>query len=119
MVRKRNKHIKKKRISKGPHANCPKAREIKASTAYETCSEQLSPFGGILALIKFLDLVKFKEIFDHTYQRPQRDPKLGHYRMVVGILIPLFMASIGGYGILFMSAWMRWFVDSSATLVFR
>jgi hypothetical protein len=33
-----------------------KARKINSSTQYETCTEQLSPFGGLLALIKFLDL---------------------------------------------------------------
>ena len=65
MVKKRNKHIRKNGISKGSQANCSKAREIKASTGYGTCTEQLSPFGGLLALIKFLNLVKFKEIFDH------------------------------------------------------
>ena len=91
MVKKRNKHITKNGISKGSQANCSKAREIKASTGYGTCTEQLSPFGGLLALIKFLNLVKFKEIFDHSYQRPQRNPNLGHYRMVVGILMLLFI----------------------------
>ena len=36
------------------------------------CCEQLSPFGGLLPLIKFVDLVGFKEIFDSAYLRPQR-----------------------------------------------
>jgi nitroreductase len=79
------------RHNKGFKRNCSKAREIKASTAYGTCSERLSPFGGLLALIKFLDLMKFEEIFDHTYRAPSREPKLGHYRMVVGILMLLFI----------------------------
>jgi len=48
---------------------------------YETCTEQLSPFGGLLALIKFLDLVDFQAL---------REPKLGHYRMMVEILMLLF-----------------------------
>ncbi len=34
-----------------------------ASTPYETYTEKLSPFGGILSLIKFLDLVKFDEFY--------------------------------------------------------
>jgi hypothetical protein len=55
---------KKNLNRKGLNKNRTKARKINASTAYETCSEQLSPFGGLLALIKFLDLVNFHKIFN-------------------------------------------------------
>ena len=91
MVKQRKKNNKKKRSSKGFTANSAKARKINASTKYETCDEQLSPFGGLLAVIKFFDLVKFKEIFNYAYQRPSRKPKLGHYSMVVGILMLLLI----------------------------
>jgi Transposase DDE domain group 1 len=66
-------------------------RRITASTTYGTCTERLSPFGGLLGLIKFLDLLKFEEVFDRVYREPSREPKLGHYRMVVGILMLLFI----------------------------
>jgi len=42
-------------------------------------------------LIKFLDLLKFEEVFDEVYRGPSREPNLGHYRMVVGILMLLFI----------------------------
>jgi hypothetical protein len=45
----------------------------------------------VLALIKFLDLVGFEEVFEHCYRKSARDPKLGHYRMVVGIVMLLFI----------------------------
>jgi hypothetical protein len=64
---------------------------MKASTEFETCTERLSPFGGLLALIKFLDLTRFKDIFSSTYLAPRREPKLGHQLMVVGILMLLFI----------------------------
>ena len=91
MVKQQKKNNRKKRSSKGFTANSAKARKINASTKYETCDEQLSPYGGLLAVIKFFDLVKFKEIFNCAYQRPSRRPKLGHYSMVVGILMLLFI----------------------------
>ncbi len=91
MVKRRKKHSKKKRSSKGFQAKAAKARKINASTGYETCTEQLSPFGELLAAIKLLDLVKFKEIFDFAYHAPLRKPRLGHYLMVVGILMLLFI----------------------------
>lgn len=91
MVKKQKKRNTKKRVSKGFGNNGSEARKINASTAYSTCTERLSPFGGLLGLIKFLDLIKFEEVFEHLYQAPRRSPKLGHYPMVVGILMLLFI----------------------------
>ena len=91
MVKKRNQNSRKNRSGKGFCKKRPKPRKINASTAYETCSEQLSPFGGLLPLIKFIDLVGFREIFHFAYRPPSRDPKLGHYLMMVGILMLLFI----------------------------
>ena len=59
MVKKQKRNTTKRPVSKANKKNSPEARKINASTHYETCSEQLSPFGGALALIKFLDLIKF------------------------------------------------------------
>jgi len=56
MVKRRGNNTKKKRSGKGFKENGPKARRINASTVYDTCTEQLSPFGGLLSLIKFFNL---------------------------------------------------------------
>ena len=68
-----------------------KANKIGPSTAYDYCRERLSPFGGLLGLIKFLDLVRFEEIFEAFYKAPERMPAMGHYKMVLGILVLLFI----------------------------
>ena len=91
MVKRQKNNTRKKRSSKGFKRNVAKARKINASTSFETCTEQLSPFGGLLAVIKFLDLVKFHEIFHFSYNAPLRKPKMGHYLMVVGIVMLLFI----------------------------
>jgi Transposase DDE domain group 1 len=91
MVKRHKKNTRKNRTRKGFCKNRAKARKINASTGYETCTEQLSPFGGLLALIKFFDLVNFHKIFDFAYQPTSREPKLGHYSMMVGILMLLFI----------------------------
>jgi hypothetical protein len=91
MVKRRKNNNRKNRSRKGFCKNHAKARKINASTAYETCTEQLSPFGGLLAFIKFIDLVNFHKIFDSAYQKPSRHPKRGHYLMMVGILMLLFI----------------------------
>jgi hypothetical protein len=91
MVKRRKNNNRKNRNRKGFCQNRAKARKINASTAYETCTEQLSPFGGLLALIKFMDLVNFHKMFDSAYHQPSRNPKRGHYLMMVGILMLLFI----------------------------
>jgi hypothetical protein len=91
MVKQRKNLSRKSRSGKGSFKNRARARKINASTRFETCSEQLSPFGGLLALIKFFDLVDFREIFHFAYRPPSRQPKLGHYSMMVGILMLLFI----------------------------
>ena len=91
MVKRRKKSTRKNSACKGFKKVGSGPRKITASTGYGTCKERLSPFGGILPLIKFLDLIQFEEVFQHTYQGPKREPKLGHYRMVVGIVMLLFI----------------------------
>ncbi len=69
MVKTRKSEFSENRNYKGFSADGVRAKKINASTAYDTCSEQLSPFGGLSPLIKFFDLVEFREIFDSAYNR--------------------------------------------------
>lgn len=70
---------------------CERVARITADTPYGECSERLTAFGGLLALVKFLDLLRFEEAFEDRYVHPKREPKLGGYRMVAGILMLLFI----------------------------
>ena len=76
MVKRRKNNSRKRRTRKGFCKNRTKARKINASTPYETCTEQLSPFGGLLALIKFFDSVNFHKIFNFAHQPASREPRL-------------------------------------------
>jgi hypothetical protein len=91
MVKNRKNNTRKVLASKRFNEHCARARRINASTEIETCGEQLSPFGGLLGLVKFLDLFDFKENFNTAYIAPSREPKLGHYAMVLGILMLMFI----------------------------
>lgn len=64
---------------------------IGANTKYDVCSERLTAFGGLLALVKFLDLIKFKDVFRDIYVSPSRKTRLGCYHMILGLLIMLFV----------------------------
>ncbi len=104
MVKNQEKDSTKKPISKADNKKPEEARKISASTHYETCSEQLSPFGGVLALIKFFDVIKFEEIFEQVYHKPKRETELGNYKMVVGIVMLIFI----GFNRLAHFAYIRW-----------
>jgi len=66
---KSNKSKKRKNCKgKGFRKNPARSKKINASTPYDTCTEQLSPFGGVLALIKFFDLIGFRESFNSSYK---------------------------------------------------
>ena len=91
MVKPREKNSSDNRKNQGK-AGCPsQPSKTGVATAYGLCSERLSPFGGLLGLVKFMDLVQFKEIFDGFYKPPVRTPALGHYNMVYGLLLLLFI----------------------------
>lgn len=70
MVKKQKKDSTKKYAGKGCTESSYEARKINSYSPYGNCSEQLSPFGVILALIKFLDLMRFEKDFQHTNNQP-------------------------------------------------
>ena len=100
MVKRQKRDSTETPVNKEENEQQLEARKISASTQYETCSEPLSAFGGVLALIKFLDLIQFEQLFEHCYIKPDRETRLGHYRMVVGIVMLLFIGfnRIGHFG---------------------
>jgi hypothetical protein len=65
--------------------------KINAQTAYDLCDERLTSFGGFLALVKFLEVIKFRDVFNDYYHSPSRKPKIGCYRMILGCLSLLFI----------------------------
>jgi hypothetical protein len=91
MVKQQKKHSAKRGMNQGQSEGREVPAKISPNTRYEYCSERLSPFGGLLALEKFMDAVSFREVFEGFYQSPGRTPDQGHYQTVYGILILLFI----------------------------
>ena len=91
MVKQQFCSIAKTHDCKGFSNGGARASKINASTAYDTCREQLSPFGGLLALIKFLDLIQFEQLVHEHYRPPGRRPIMGDWGMLAGILMLLFI----------------------------
>jgi hypothetical protein len=91
MVKRREKDTRKSSDSKRFNETGGRARRINASTGVAICSEQLSPFGGLLGLLKVLDIFDFKKHFEEGYVSPSRETKLGDHAMVLGIVMLMFI----------------------------
>ena len=91
MVKKQKKDSRKRHASKHFKQESGRTRKINASTAYGTCGEQISPFGGLLGLIKALDIFDFEKHFNESYHAPSRETKLGDYAMVMGLVMLMFI----------------------------
>ncbi len=76
---------KRRRVAKS------RSPKIGPHTPHDVCSERMTAFGGLLPLVKFLDLIHFKDVFDEVYVSPSRKTVLGGYRMVLGLLMMLFV----------------------------
>jgi hypothetical protein len=98
-VKTKNKHTTKQPVNQGKEATVRTPAKIDADTEYEVSKARMTAYGGLLALMKFLDLVEFKEAFDKNYCSPTRKPALGCYRMILGLIGLLFVgfARIGHF----------------------
>jgi hypothetical protein len=90
-----HKHVGKRTWGQGQNVEATgregRGTTITPDTPYEECSERLTAFGGLLALVKFLDLIGFEKSFQKRFVPPKRVPKLGGYRMMLGMLMLLFI----------------------------
>lgn len=82
---------KTKQAPKKTRRDTERTTKINANTRVGLCEDKITAFGGMLALVKMFDLLGFEEEFEKTYTAPSRKPVLGHYRMVCGLLMLLFI----------------------------
>ena len=86
MVKSRKKRNRKSRINQGRNRRPREARKIRPSTPYGYTDELLTPYGGLLPLIKLLDGLKFHDLFNQMYREPARKTLNGSYFFIKGIV---------------------------------
>lgn len=67
MVKSKNQHNQKEGVKQGGKEGGSKTRKIKASTHHGYVDEHLSPYGGLLPLVKLWDGLKFDVSFSTYY----------------------------------------------------
>ena len=71
---------RKSRKNKENRKKRARARRINASTLHMRHEASSRAYlAGFSAMIKFFDLIDFKQIFEATYHAPAWQPKLGNY----------------------------------------
>jgi len=68
-----------------------KSNKINASTHYAFSDTRMTAFGGLLCFVKFLDLLRFEEVFEQYFVSPKRQCTIGHYRMLIGVVVLMFI----------------------------
>jgi len=77
MVKSKNQHNQKEGVKQGEKEGGSKTRKIKASTHHGYVNEHLSPYGGLLPLVKLWDGLKFDVLFRLIIVSPLGRPNMG------------------------------------------
>ena len=91
MVKSRRKNNRKRGQKQGENKEQGKVRKIKASTRHGYTDDYLSPYGGLLPLVKLWDALKFEELFKEVFIEPGRKTEYGSLFFVKGLLVLLFI----------------------------
>lgn len=91
MVRNRKQRNRKKPKNQERNRHHRKAIKIGSSTPHGYTDELITPFGGLLALEKLLDGLKFRELFEEMFFEPARKTLYGSYFFIKGFLLLLFI----------------------------
>lgn len=91
MVKSRRKNNRKKGQKQGGNKAHGKARKIKASTRHGYTDEHLSPYGGLLPLVKLWDALNFEDLFKKVFTEPGRQTEYGSLFFVKGLILLLFI----------------------------
>lgn len=91
MVKSKDKHTQKKGLKQGGKEARRRPKKIKASTPHGYTDEFLSPYGGLLPLVKLWDALKFESLFASGYCEPSRQTEYGSLFLIKGFLMLLFI----------------------------
>jgi hypothetical protein len=91
MVKSKGQDTGGKGQKQGKREGFGKARKIKGSTRHGYTEELLSPYGGLLPLVKLWEALQFDVVFSQTYLEPLRVTAYGSLFFVKGLLLLLFI----------------------------
>ena len=91
MVKSKKQHNEKGGQKQGEKGEARKTRKIRASTKHGYTDELMSPYGGLLPLVKLWDALKFESLFSEVYREPVRKSEYGSLFLIKGLILLLFI----------------------------
>ena len=91
MVKSKKQDNEKKGQRQEGKGHARETRKIKASTRHGYTDEYMSPYGGLLPLVKLWDALKFESLFSKQYCEPIRESQYGSLFLVKGLILLLFI----------------------------
>src|SRR5438094_3713642 len=91
MVTNRKKHSEKTPVKQGPEDVTPEPNKINASTPYDFNGRNLTPYGGLLAVITMLEKLGFQSLVEGTLTSKRIPRAMDLYRFVLGIVLGLYI----------------------------
>jgi len=91
MVTDRKKHNGRTPVKQGPEKDSPEANKIGASTPYDFCGKNLTPYGGLLPVITMLEKLGFQSLVEQTVTSQRIPRAMDRYRFVLGIVLGLYI----------------------------
>ena len=91
MVDSKKQNTAKHLENQGKYESVEMSNKINASTSYAVCDSRMTAFGGLLGFVKFIDVLKFEQVFEQYFVSPKRQCSLGHYKMFIGVMVLIFV----------------------------
>jgi Transposase DDE domain group 1 len=91
MVTDRNKDSDKAPVKQDPEKVSAEPNKINASTHYDFCGKNLTPYGGLLPVITMLEKLGFQSLVEQTVTSQRIPRAMDLYRFVLGIVLGLYI----------------------------
>lgn len=91
MVTDNKKDSRKTLVKQGLQETAPEPNKINASTPYDFCGKNLTPYGGLLPVISMLEGLGFQSLVEQTLTSQRIPRAMDLYRFVLAIVLGLYI----------------------------
>ena len=91
MVMNRNQHSSEARIKQASNEVYSTPNKIGASTPYDFCAKNLTPYGGLLPVATMLEKIGFEKFVDETVTVERTTKAMSTYQFVLAIVLGIYV----------------------------
>ena len=91
MVTKRKQHSSPRPVKQGLGARAPQPNKIGASTPYNFCGKNLTPYGGLLPVATLLERLDFQALVEETLSVKRITRVMSLYQFVLALVLGLYV----------------------------